>query len=293
MFSFEIDILRAIEGIRCDFLTSFFETVTMLGEETLLVLFMTVIYFVFDKKLAQRVFFITVASLSVNGIIKNFVKLPRPWISGDITCVRPDTATGYSFPSGHTQNVTTWSAAFAIKLKKSWMYILSSVFSLLVAFSRLYLGAHYPSDIAAGLVLGILIAFAGSVLYEKTENKNLLYGIVTLLFTPFAILFLCDADLQYADFYKLYGLFSGFFLAVMFEEKYVGLDCNQNVWKKILRVVVGITVALAIKEGLKTAFGTLDVSSVALLLVFDFVRYFAIAVVELGVCPYVFKKVNL
>ncbi|MBQ6893657.1 MAG: phosphatase PAP2 family protein [Clostridia bacterium] len=294
MFEYELNFLQMLEGMRTDFLNTLFETVTTLGEETLLVLFMTVIYFVFDKKLAQRVFFITVASLGVNGIIKNFAKIPRPWTTGEVTCVRPDTATGYSFPSGHTQNVASWTFAFAFKLKKHLITVLSCIATVAVAFSRIYLGAHYPSDVVVGAILGIGFAIVGNYIYDKVPNKNLLHGIVTLILTPFAIVFLFAGDPHYADFYKLYGLFAGFFLAVMFEEKYVALDCNQVAWKKCIRVVIGIIVAVAIKEGLKTFFSSLDISSVvSVSLIMDFMRYFAIALAELAICPLLFKKVNI
>ena len=63
---------------------------------------MVALWFAVDKKLAQQVFFVTATSLSVNGIIKNFAKVPRPFTKG-VSCVRLDTATGYAFPSGHTQ----------------------------------------------------------------------------------------------------------------------------------------------------------------------------------------------
>lgn len=101
MFVFELAFLKWLEGLRTSFLNALFEGVTMLGEETLIILLVVALWFAVDKKLAQQVFFVTATSLSVNGIIKNFAKVPRPFAKG-ISCVRLDTATGYSFPSGHT-----------------------------------------------------------------------------------------------------------------------------------------------------------------------------------------------
>ena len=141
MFAFELDFLKWLESFRSGFLNTLFEGITMLGEETLVILLVVALWFAVDRKLAQQVFFVTVASLSLNGIIKNFAKIPRPFTKG-VSCVRPDTATGYAFPSGHTQGFATWCGFFALKLKKIWLRVLAAVLIFAVAFSRLYLGAH-------------------------------------------------------------------------------------------------------------------------------------------------------
>lgn len=154
MFAFELEFLKWIESWRTDLLNTLFESITFLGEETLIILLVVALWFAVDKKLAQQVFFVTATSLSVNGIIKNFAKVPRPFTKG-VSCVRLDTATGYSFPSGHTQGFASWSSFFAIKLKKTWLSILVGVLITLVAASRLYLGAHYPSDVIVAVVLGV------------------------------------------------------------------------------------------------------------------------------------------
>ena len=127
MFAFELEFLKWLEGLRTSFLNVFFEGITLLGEETLIILLVVALWFAVDKKLAQQVFFVTATSLSLNGIIKNFAQVPRPFTKG-ISCVRPDTATGYAFPSGHTQGFATWSSFFAAKFKKAWFSILVGVF---------------------------------------------------------------------------------------------------------------------------------------------------------------------
>ena len=291
MFPNEITFLQALEGIRTELLNKIFEFVTMFGEETLLIVFVCVIYFVFNKTLARRIFFITAASLGVNGIVKNFAKVPRPFANGEITCVRPDTATGYSFPSGHTQCATTWTTAFAVHLKKWWMTIIAVVLTIAVGFSRMYLGAHYPSDVIVGMILGLIFAIGGNIAYDKIENKNIIHAAVVIAYTPFIIYFLFSgANELYADLYKLYGMLIGFLFGVMFDDKYVQMTCDGPIWKRLLRVVISIALVLAVKEGLKAVF---DFSNIQLSLIFDAVRYFFVVFSIIGFCPWLFKKIKI
>lgn len=290
MFGFEMDILKFLEGMRNDFLNTIFEFITVFGEETLLVFLIVTLWFAFDKKFAQKLLFITMASMSVNGVIKNIAQVPRPFASGEVTCVRPETATGYSFPSGHTQNFTTWTSLTAMQLKKKWFTVLVTILILLVAFSRVYLGAHYPSDVAVSVVLGTAFGTIGSIVYDKTENKQKLYIGMTLILTPFAVLFMFDAEPLFEDFYKFYGMVAGIGVAVSFEEKYAPIGYDVSKWKKVLRIVIGIAVAFAVKEGIKI-FKVSDI--VQLSFVIDAVRYFLLVFTVMGLCPVLFKKCRI
>ena len=285
-----IDVLISLEGIRSPLLNRIFEIVTALGEHTVLVVVLAVIYFTVDKELAKRIMFITMSSLCINGVVKNFVKLPRPFASGKVSCVRPGTATGYSFPSGHTQSFSTWSSALALKYRYVWMAMLSVLGTLAVAFSRMYLGAHYPGDVAAGAVLGFTMSIVFSLACDKIKDKHVLYTAVILAMTPFALFFLFEADVHFADFYKIYGMLSGLLCASLFEEKYVQLDIHTTAVKKVVRVVLGILLALALKEGLKLIF---DSDSARLMLVLASVRYFILIVVVMGLYTLAIKKLKL
>ena len=290
MFGFEMDILKFLEGMRNDFLNTIFEFITVFGEETLLVFLIVTLWFAFDKKFAQKLLFITMASMSDNGVIKNIAQVPRPFASGEVTCVRPETATGYSFPSGHTQNFTTWTSLTAMQLKKKWFTVLVTILILLVAFSRVYLGAHYPSDVAVSVVLGTAFGTIGSIVYDKTENKQKLYIGMTLILTPFAVLFMFDAEPLFEDFYKFYGMVAGIGVAVSFEEKYAPIGYDVSKWKKVLRIIIGIAVAFAVKEGIKI-FKVSDI--VQLSFVIDAVRYFLLVFAVMGLCPVLFKKCRI
>lgn len=290
MFGWEIEFLKQLEGIRTPFLNTLFEYVTMPGEETVLVVLIATIFFAVNKELAKRILFITLTSLGINGIVKNIAKVPRPFADGKISCVRGETATGYSFPSGHTQNFATWSMAFATKFKKLWMYVFSIGFTVLVAFSRLYLGAHYPSDVIVGATLGILTAIILSRVYDKVQNKNNLCRNIALCMTPFAIYFLIKHDALFEDFFKAYGMLWGLYAANLFEEKYAQFGYDVSVWKKIVRVILGIVAVLVVKEGVGAI---AEAAPMPLSLALESVSYFGILFVGFGVYPWIIKKLNM
>lgn len=290
MTQLEMQFLQFLESLRTDFWVILFEGITMLGEETILILIIAVLYFAFDKRLALRIGYITVTSMCVNGVVKNIVKRPRPFASGEVTPARAHTATGYSFPSGHTQTISTWSTAFAMYFKKRWVRVLAAVGIVAVAFSRLFLGVHYPSDVIGGAVLGVSIAIGLSIVYDRTKDVHRLYMITGLLFFPLAIAFLIKADPHYEDFFKLYGMLVGLFFATELEEKYASLTYDVVWWKKVLRVVIGIAMVLVIKESVKLiyVFDSLHIS-----LVLDCIRYMLVVIVGFGLCPILYKKIGL
>ena len=289
MFAFELEFLKWLEGLRTGFLNTLFEGITVLGEETLIILLVVALWFAVDKKLAQQVFFITATSLSVNGIIKNFAKVPRPFTKG-ISCVRPDTATGYAFPSGHTQGFATWSSFFAAKFKKVWLSILVGVLIASVAFSRLYLGAHYPSDVIVGSVIGVGLAVLGNYLFAKVKDVKKLYLGTFLVLVPFIVYFLCVADRLFADLFKTFGMLGGMVAVSFLDEKTESLSYDVAWWKKLIRVVVGVVLAVALKEAIKLV-NVFDVIQISLLI--DAARYFIVVMTVGYLCPLLFKKIKL
>ena len=204
--------------------------------------------------------------------------------------LRESTATGYSFPSGHTQSFSAWSTTLALRFKKRWFSILVGVLIALVGFSRMYLGVHYPSDVLVAILLGVGIPLIGNLFYDKLQNKNLLFLCTALLLLPFAIGFLFREDPMSGDLYKSFGMLLGLAVAAPFEARFAPITYDVPLWKKVVRVVIALVVALAIKEGVKLLLVT-DI--VWLKLVFYTLRYFLLVFAELALLPLLFKKTNL
>ena len=288
MFAFELQFLKWLEAARTGFLTTLFEGITILGEETLVILLVVALWFAVDSRLAHKIFFATIFSTGLNGIVKNIAQVPRPFDKG-VTPVRKETATGFSFPSGHTQSFSTWSTMFAIKEKKKWLTALVATLIALVAFSRLYLGVHYPSDVIVGAALGVGSAFLCNYLFERVKDVKKLYLAVLILFAPFIIYFMFVAHERFANFFKAFGMMGGLTLIAFLEKKGAPLSYDVAWWKKLLRIVIGVALAFALKTGLKVfETGDLHVD-----LVLDAWRYFTVVFAVGYLCPILFKKLKI
>lgn len=276
---FELNIIRAIQSIANPFLDGLFQFITMFGEEAILIPLIAVIYWAFNKKMGEYIAYASLTSVLVNGAIKDIFKAKRPIGEPGIRSLRVETATGYSFPSGHTQGTASFWSAIAIYLKNNYMYAISALIIILVAISRLYLGVHYPKDVLFGAIFGILTSFITYKLFNKVNNKTALYFITFIIFIP-ALLYAHSAD-----FIKGMGTFLGFALGIYVEKKYVNFSVEGKSVNKILRVVIGLAILILLKVGLKAVFPNK--------LVFHFLRYFIIVFFGIGLYPAIFKKLKL
>ena len=169
----ELEILRHIQSIANPFFDFIFQIITICGEQVVLISIISIIYWTLDKKFGEYIAYAVLTSVLLNNTIKDIFKMKRPIGEEGIRTLREQTATGYSFPSGHTQSASSFYGAMAIYLKKRVMYIIATVMIILVGFSRLYLGVHYPKDVIVGGILGVLTSLVCYKLYNRFENKML------------------------------------------------------------------------------------------------------------------------
>lgn len=274
----ELDILRMIQSIHNPFLDSFFEGITILGEETFIIPLLALIYWTVDKKLGEMLAFTIFTSYLLNNSMKDLFSFNRPIGEEGIRTLRPETATGKSFPSGHSQSAAATAGALTLHLRKRGITILSLTLMMLVGLSRLYLGVHYPKDAIAGILLGLLVAGLCFRLLRKVEPLRL-YFIILLLFLP-ALFFA-----QSSDFIKSLASYMGFFLGILLEKRKVHFSTDGTLVRKMLRVILGLILVLLIKEGLDVVFPESSL--------FDFIRYFLVTFTAIGLYPWFFRTVRL
>ncbi len=175
----EIEILDFIQTLRTPFGDWFFPLVTKLGNAGIIWIILALILLIIPKtrKYGAIVAIALIADLILcNGILKNLVARTRPFDVNTAVELLIKKPTDYSFPSGHTAAAfAAVTGLFLTKQKKLW--IPSLVLALILAFSRLYLYVHYPTDILGGMVVGIISGCIGYFVVKKLEkrkNKNII-----------------------------------------------------------------------------------------------------------------------
>jgi membrane-associated phospholipid phosphatase len=152
-----VELLRFLEAHRTPMLTAFFVVWSGLGSTIGYLLMLPLLWWGISWKLGARLFVALVLSVYLNALVKDVVARPRPFLSTDITSVT--TPDEYSFPSGHAQNAALFWGLLALHFRRRWFHAVAAAVTLLVGFSRLYLGVHFPSDVLAGWLAGFLLAW--------------------------------------------------------------------------------------------------------------------------------------
>ena len=292
--NFEFEIIKWFQQISNNFLDIVAELITMLGEQYLLIIIVVFVYFVYNKKLGEIFAYSVIVSATLNNTVKGVFQAKRPFeVNPDIVNKRPETSTGFSFPSGHSQNAATFYTSLGFIIRKKWTWIVFGVIISLVGLSRMFLGVHFLRDVIFGIILGIGIAFLGQYLFNKygdnPRSKMILLGITALVFLPFLFIFYnpdYDAIGKFRDFYTTYALYLGFALAIIIENKYVNFTCETALSKRVYRFVIALFIFMAIHFGLKSILPDENIF-------FDMLRYFLDGFVTLGLFPLSFKKLKL
>lgn len=172
----EIDfaILNFIQTLRTPFGDFFMTLVTMLGNGGAVWIAITVIMTCIPKyrKIGIVMGVTFVLNVIVYGLIlKPLVARPRPFIQNPAFELLINAPGGFSFPSGHTaSSFTAVTTLFCFKHK---LWIPTGILAVLIAFSRLYLYVHFPSDVLAGIVIGITFSAVCYFLFKKSEARHL------------------------------------------------------------------------------------------------------------------------
>ena len=125
-------------------------------------LFLLVIIYLINKK--QIYLYVAINAALVNGItalftntLKALVKRPRPYEVNDLIDISPlINGGGYSFPSGHTTEVFALFFTISLLLKNKSVSTLFLFWALLIAYTRMYFGVHYPLDILGGIIVSAI-----------------------------------------------------------------------------------------------------------------------------------------
>ena len=262
----DINILLALQEFRNGagaFLADFLSKMTFLGELNSVIVIMAVVYWCVNKDFGTYLFMGWGGNRLVNGTLKITACAYRPWIR-DARIVpfgnSMTTATGYSFPSGHTTNAATIFGG--VTVRKDMPRILRIVLGLavaLVALSRIYLGVHTPQDVLVGAAAGMLVMW---LIYRLMnwiadhQDKAWIVMCVGIALSVAVALYaglkpypedygtdgklLVDGAKMANDTFKSVGWCAAFLTGWVLERRYVGFSTDVPAMTKIIRLVTGL-----------------------------------------------------
>ena len=297
-----MSFLYFLESIRNPVFDAIFSAITLLGEETVFMAIGMIAFWCIDKFQGYYLLCTGFLGTVINQFLKITFKIPRPWVKDpNFTIVESarEAATGYSFPSGHTQTSVGAFGGLARWNRSKILRILAISACVLVPLSRMYLGVHTPLDVGVSAVIALLLVFLLHPVFRKAaDSPRVMYVIlsaitvVTLAYLLFVTLFSFSADVDPHNLlsaqkngYTLFGCSLGLLTIYTLDIKYIKFTTKAVWWAQIIKIVGGLALVLIVKEVLRTPIEALTGGH----LISRSIRYFLMVIVGGALWPLTFK----
>lgn len=301
-----MELLYALESIRTPFLDKLMGLVTNLGGEAVFIAAAIIVFWCLNKSCGYYMMTVGFAGTIINQFLKLWFRIPRPWVKDpNFTIVESARAeaTGYSFPSGHTQNAVGTFGGIARATKRHCLRWVCVVIFVLVSFSRMYLGVHTPLDVGVSFVIAAVLVFAIYPLMRRADRyPRLMAGLLASMvllsaaYLTFTLVYPFPPDIDSANLasgvengWKLLGATLGITLAWWLDRQYVHFETKAVWWVQAIKFIVGLALVVALKAGLKAPLIALFGGSAGLA---GAVRYFLVVLAAGVLWPMAFRPLS-
>ncbi len=303
-----MSFLYLLESIRNPVLDFIFSIVTLCGEETVFMAIGLIVFWCFSKSQGYYLLCTGFIGTVLNQFLKMVCRVPRPWVKDpNFTIVESarEAATGYSFPSGHTQTSVGLFGGIARANKNIALRVLSITLCVLVPISRMYLGVHTPADVLVSVGIALVLIFVGYPLFMKAiDSPKMMYTIlfsltaIMAIYLTFITCYHFPEEVYHVDNvhnlisarkngFTLMGCALGFLAVYTVDLKLTHFDTKAVWWVQLIKIVGGLGLVLATKELLKIPLNAIMPSAENTWA--RLIRYFMIAVVGGVLWPMTFK----
>ena len=297
-----MEFLYLLESLRTPLGDAFFSTITHLGGETLLIVMGLLLFWCVDKWEGYYMLTVGLTGTIVNQFLKLWFRIPRPWVRDPaFTIVESarEGASGYSFPSGHTQSSVGIFASLARWNRQRWLRAVCIALCVLVPLSRMYLGVHTPADVLVSVVIALTLVLVLCPPLQKAKDSPALMRCILLVmivlaggYLAFVSLYPFPADVDAANLasgtknaYTMMGCMLGLWLAYETDLRWLKFDTKAPLLGQVLKLGLGFGLLLAIKAGAKAPLRALIGSDYPA----DGIRYFLMVAFAGCVWPLTFR----
>ncbi len=266
-----------------------FKILTSLGDKEFFLVLMPLVYWCINRRAGARLFILLLVSACLNEVTKLLADQPRPfnYDSRVIKMVHEDSG---GFPSGHTQSAVVVWGYLACRFNKKALWLLAGFLILAIPLSRIYLGAHFPTDLIGGYAIGALVLCIFFLLDSPIESwfnkKGTLYELGASMGLPvLLILFIPSGN---DDMLTAVGALMGVATGLVLERRWVRFNSDGRWWKLVLRYVVGLVILIGVWLGLRIVFHQLEPADLYRVIRYALVGFWG----GLG-APWLFVKLKL
>lgn len=301
-----MEFLYFLEELRNPVFDGFFSLITMLGEETAFMAVAIIVFWCFSKLQGYFLLITGFIGTVINQFLKMIFRVPRPWVKdSNFTIVESakEQASGYSFPSGHTQSSVTLFGGVARANKNKTLKFIMIAICVLVPLSRMYLGVHTPLDVVVSIAISLILIFGGFKVFELASKSDkvmyIIIGALTALVIAFMVfvyaypfpqevysnLNIHNLESARKNAYTMLGCVAGLWVIYPIEKRYIKFEVKAVWWAQILKAVLGLALVILIKEVLRAPIDAIFSGH----LIARSVRYFLIVVTAGILWPLTFK----
>lgn len=278
MVNIDMLLLEWMTSFEGRVLTTFFKLVSSLANETLYLVIISFLYWCVSKRKAFHMIVMLCFSGYIGIMVKEFMKIPRPYTYDGIEALYEKSAAGYSFPSTHVQLSTTFWGSFMILCKKRIVWIIGIIFIILVAISRLYLRVHWLSDIIGAVLFSVIVVY----LYTKvtmglSDRKFILLQRIIL-----AVSLIMYVMTSQVDNLKLLGVLTGSTIGIMLENHFINMNESNDFKMQVVKTVLGLSIMLIMQFILKKVIPDMY-----------YLRYAVTGITITFLCPFMFHMLRL
>ena len=266
-----------------------FKILTSLGDKEFFLLLMPLVYWCVDRQAGARLFMLLLISACLNEGVKLLADQPRPF-NYDPRVLKLVHEESGGFPSGHTQSAVVIWGYIAWRFKKPLLWLLAGFLILAIPLSRIYLGAHFPTDLIGGYAIGVIVLFLflrlDTTVASWFTKKGILYQLGATLGLPVLLILLIPSGND--DLLSAAGALVGVASGMVLERRWVRFSARGVWWQQAIRYVLGVVILFAVWFGLRVAFKALEPADL-----FRIIRYALVGLWGGLGAPWLFVQLKL
>ena len=288
-----LDLVLAVQSVRSSLFDVLAEALHAMGGEIFFLIVLLLIYWSINRHLGIRLIVALIVAGILNSVLKDVFQRPRPFMVSDLV-VPLQAEDNYGIPSAHVMvGLVVWGYA-ALFTKLRWLYWAVALFVIVMAWSRMYVGVHFPQDVVAGVLFGLIVLLlyvrAVESIATRWQHLNSYLRIGLLVLAAVITVIVAGRD---RNALALAGILIGVGPAMELELRYANFSNAGTPTQRMLRFVIGIALTLALFLGLRVLFGALAEEGTTVGIVPRLLRYALVTLFAFFVWPRLALRMGL